>query len=191
MELEYGNSGFVPYDSFEYIYKERELPEFGNVVSPYVRTISTWNFFLATGEGEIPFGFESQSFDDSEWELINTPSSWQTEGYGLPQNLLYNYPVELGVLAKRGEESISDKYILHSTNSEDEQIGLYRASVLFTEEDIDRALYLEFSGICGKFEVYLNGQRLAASGAVMTDRRVLLSDSAKPGMNQLAIAVYR
>ena len=168
MKFEYANDGFLPYGSFDSIYKERELPEFGAVESPYKRELTGWKFFLAKSESEIPFGFESRSFDDSEWDIINVPSTWQTEGYGLPQNLLYNYPEELDKIAKRGEESISDKLLLHSTDSDSDEVGIYRTSIVFSEEDIDRALYLEVSGICGSFNVYLNGQLQTESHSVMT-----------------------
>ena len=191
MDFEFSTDGFLPYDSFDYIYKDRKLPEFGEAVSPYVRVLSSWKFFVAQGESEVPFGFESSSFDDSDWDIINVPSTWQTEGYGLPQNLLYNYPQELEKISKRGEESISDKYIIKSTNEDRDEIGLYRTTVVFTPQDIDRAIYLETSGICGGFDLYLNGQLMTESHAVMTRKRILLSDSARPGTNQLAIAVYR
>ena len=191
MDFEFSTDGFLPYDSFEYIYKDRKLPEFGDVVSPYERVLSSWKFFLAEDESQMPFGFESSSFDDSDWDIINVPSTWQTEGYGLPQNLLYNYPVELEKLSKRGEDSISDKYILKSNSAENDEVGIYRTSVVFTPQDIDRAIYLETSGICGSFALYLNGQLMTESHSIMTRKRILLSDSAKPGTNQIAIAVYR
>lgn len=191
MEFQYGNSGFMPYESFDKIYSSRKLPEFGNPDSPYVKEITTWSFYLANNEGEIPFGFESNSFDDSDWDLINVPSTWQTEGYGLPQNLLYNYPEELERISKRGEESISDKYMLHSSHADADEVGLYRTSVVFLPEDIDRALYLEVSGICGSFDVYLNGKLLTKSHSVLTNKKLLLSESARPGVNTIAIAVKR
>jgi hypothetical protein len=191
MDFEFANDGFLPYESFDYIYKDRKLPEFGDVKSPYVRELSTWKFFLANGEGEVPFGFESASFDDSDWDLINAPSTWQTEGYGLPNNLLYNYPEELEKITKRGEESISDKFLVHSTNADSDELGIYRTSVVFSPEDIDRALYLETSGICGNFNVYLNGELQSESHSVLTRKRILLSGSARPGVNQLTIIVSR
>ena len=191
MKFEYANDGFLPYESFDYIYKDRKLPEFGLVETPFRQELTTWKFFLAHSEGEIPFGFESQSFDDSEWDLINVPSTWQTEGYGLPQNLLYNYPEELDKISKRGEESISDKILLHSNDSDSDEVGIYRTSVVFSPEDIDRAIYLEVSGICGSFNVYLNGQLQTESHSVLTHKRLLLSNSARPGVNQLAILVNR
>ena len=82
MDFEFANDGFLPYESFDYIYKDRKLPEFGDVKSPYVRELSTWKFFLANGEGEVPFGFESASFDDSDWDFpitfsITTPRNWR------------------------------------------------------------------------------------------------------------------
>ncbi len=191
MDFEFSTDGFLPYDSFEYIYKDRKVPEFGKVPSPYERVLASWKFFLADGEGEVPFGFESPSFDDSDWAILNVPSTWQTEGYGLPQNLLYDYPVQLETIVKRGEESISDKYIMKSTDESQDEIGIYRTSVVFTPEDIDRAIYLETSGICGCFDVYINGHLLTESTSVTTHKRILLSDSAKAGTNQITIAVYR
>ncbi len=191
MNFEFANDGFLPYASFDYIYKDRKLPEFGDVSSPYVRQLTTWKFFLANGEGEVPFGFESASFDDSDWDLINAPSTWQTEGYGLPDNLLYNYPEELEKITKRGDESISDKFRLHSSNPDADEVGIYRTSVVFSPEDIDRALYLEVAGICGSFNVYLNGELQSESHSVMTRKRILLSGSARPGVNQLTIIVSR
>lgn len=191
MDFKYGNSGFMPYESFDQIYSKRKLPEFGNPESPYVRTLTTWSFFLANNDGEVPFGFEASSFDDSDWDLINVPSTWQTEGYGLPQNLLYNYPEELDMLSKRGEESISDKYMLHSNHADADEVGLYRTTVVFSPEDIDRALYLEVSGICGSFSVYVNGQLQTNSHSVFTNKKLLISGSARPGVNSIAILVRR
>ncbi|MCQ2532197.1 MAG: DUF4981 domain-containing protein [Saccharofermentans sp.] len=191
MDFQYGNSGFMPYESFDKIYSSRKLPEFGNPDSPYVREISTWSFFLANNEGEIPFGFEGSGFDDSDWDLINVPSTWQTEGYGLPQDLLYNYPEELEKISKRGEESVSDKYLIHSTHSDDDEVGIYRTTVVFSPEDIDRALYLEVSGVCGSFEVYLNGQLQTKSHSILTHKKLLISGSSKPGVNTIAILVRR
>ncbi len=191
MDFEYSNGSFYPYKSFDSIFADRKLPEFGNVETPYVREISTWRFFLANGESEIPFGFEAQSFDDEDWDIMNVPSTWQMEGYGLPQNLLYNYPEELQRISKRGEESISDKYLLTSNNSFADEIGIYRCSVVFTPEDIDRAIYLEASGICGSFSLYLNGQLQCVSDSINTNKRILLSESAREGVNQIVILVYR
>lgn len=191
MDIHNSIDGFVPYESFDSIYSERKLPEFGQVDSSRVRVLDSWNFFLAQTEADMPFGFESASFDDSEWDIINTPSTWQTEGYGLPQALLYNYPSRLRELSRRGEESIYDKFYLHSSNADSDESGIYRTSVVFSEADIDRALYLEFSGISGSFEIFLNGQQLVASHAVSTPHKVLLSDCARVGINQIAIVVHR
>ena len=191
MEFKNSNEGFAPYESFDYIYAEKELPEFGHVKSPFVKPLSTWRFFLASNESELPFGFESASFDDSEWNLINCPSTWQCEGYGLPNYLLYNYPESLVNDSERKVESIADKFLLKSVNGDEDEVGIYRTTVVFSPEDINRALYLETSGICGRFQVYLNSQLLIESHAVNTPKRLLLSDNAHEGLNQLVIVVYR
>ena len=191
MDFKNSNEGFWPYESFDYIFTEREQPEFGRVSSPYVKQLTTWRFFLAGSESEIPFGFESKSFDDTDWDLINCPSTWQTEGYGLPNYLLYNYPEKLDRDGERRTENIGGKFLLKSTSGDEDEVGIYRTSVVFTPEDIDRAIYLETSGICGRFVVYLNSQKIAESHAINTCKRLLLSDNAIEGVNQLAIVVYR
>ncbi len=191
MEFTYSNDGFLPYDSFDYIFNERQMPEFGKVASPYLKKLTTWRFYLAGGQSEIPFGVMNTSFDDSEWALVNCPSTWQTEGFGLPQNLIYDYPLRLAENAARREETISDKYILKSTGNEDDEVGIYRTTVVFTPEDIDRALYLETSGICGSFKVFINGKLLCNSHAIFTRKRLLISGLVEAGVNQITIIVNR
>ena len=167
------------------------MPEFGKVVSPYMRPLTTWKFYLAHGDTEIPFGSHLRSFDDSDWDIVNCPSTWQTDGYGLPQNLLYEYPERLNDSAARHEETISDKYVKNSTRSEDDETGIYRTTIILSKAELDRALYLETSGICGSFTVYVNDQLLCESHSVTTRKRLLISEVAVTGINQIVIVVNR
>ncbi len=191
MEFTYSNDGFLPYDSFDFIFNERQMPEFGKVASPYLKPLTTWKFYLANGQSEVPFGVMNTSYDDSEWALVNCPSTWQTEGFGLPQNLIYDYPIRLAENAARREESISDKYIMKSTGNDDDEVGIYRTTVVFTPEEIERALYLETSGICGSFKVFINDKLLCNSHAIFTRKRLLISGLVKAGVNQITIIVNR
>ena len=191
MEFTYSNDGFLPYDSFDYIFSEREMPEFGKVASPYMKALNTWKFYLANGQSEVPFGVMNTSYDDSEWSLINCPSTWQTEGFGLPQNLIYDYPIRLAENAARKEETISDKYVLKSVGSDDDEVGIYRTTVVFKPNEIERALYLEASGICGSFKVFINDKLLCNSHALFTRKRLLISGLVKAGVNQITIIVNR
>ena len=191
LEFTYSNDGFLPYESFDYIYNDRVMPEFGKVVSPYHRSLTTWKFYLAHGDTEIPFGVTLRSFDDTEWDIINVPSTWQTDGYGLPQNLLYEYPERLSDSAARHEDTISDKYVKNSTSSEDDETGIYRTTVVFSPEEIERAIYLETSGICGSFKVYVNDKLICESHSITTRKRLLISDAAVAGINLIVIVVNR
>ena len=191
MEFTYSNDGFLPYDSFDYIYNDRVMPEFGKVASPYLRPLTTWRFYHANGVTEIPFGVELRSFDDTEWDIVNCPSTWQTEGYGLPQNLLYEYPERLNENTARHEDTISDKYVRNSTNSDSDETGIYRTTVIFSAQELERAIYLETSGICGNFRIYVNDQLLCESHSITTRKRLLISDVAVAGINQIVIIVNR
>lgn len=191
MDFSYSNDCFLPYDTFDSIFEEREMPEFGLVKTPYSRDLGTWKFFLAKSENEIPMGCDEIYFDDSEWNLIDVPSTWQTEGYSLPQNLLYDYPEVLEQDKERCNSSISNKLFMNSTNVEDDEVGIYRTTFVLTHEDIDRAIYLETSGITGSFEVYLNGKNIAKSHAVLINKRLLLSGEVMEGVNSIVIMVNR
>lgn len=191
LEFTYSNDGFLPYDSFDYIYNDRVMPEFGKVVSPYHRPLTTWKFYLAHGDTEIPFGATLLSFDDTEWDIVNCPSTWQTDGYGLPQNLLYEYPERLMDNAARHEDTISDKYVKNSTNSQEDETGIYRTTVVFSPQDLERAIYLETSGICGSFKVYVNDKLICESHSITTRKRLLISDVAVAGINLIVIVVNR
>jgi len=191
LDFTYSNDGFLPYESFDYIFSEREMPEFGKVASPFMKPLKTWKFYLANGQSEIPFGVMNSSFDDSDWPLVNCPSTWQTEGFGLPQNLIYDYPERLAQDTARKEETISDKYVLKSVGNEDDEVGIYRTTVVFKPGDIDRALYLETSGICGSFKVFVNDKLLCNSHALYTRKRLLISGLVKAGVNQITIIVNR
>ena len=191
MEFNYSNDCFLPYESFDYIFSERELPEFGLINSPYSRSLNTWKFFLARTENDIPMGFDTPDFDDSDWNLINVPSTWQTEGYGLPQNLLYDFPELLENDKGLRDSSINNKNYITSTSGDEDEVGIYRTTTVFTEEEIDRAIYLEASGITGSFEVYVNGEQLASEHSIVTNKRLLISSVAKVGINCIVIIVNR
>lgn len=189
MNLTHTGKGFVPYDSFNSIYENRKLPEFGLLKSQYVRELPVWKFCFYKDDSQIPNDFEKNLFDDTDWEIIEVPSSWQMNGYSLPENLLYDYPTVIRNLAKTHDESARDKYILKSNNSELDEIGIYRTGILFNEQDIDRAIYLDLEGITGDFEVYFNERRLISSSAILTPKRLLLSDYAQVGVNTIVILV--
>ncbi|MBO7425949.1 MAG: hypothetical protein J6U23_09735 [Clostridiales bacterium] len=191
MEFTYSNDCFLPYESFDYIFSEREMPEFGKIDSPYSRPLNTWKFFLARSENEIPMGFDTPDFDDSDWNLINVPSTWQTEGYGLPQNLLYDFPEILENDKESRDSSINNKNYYNSTSAEEDEIGIYRTTTVFSEEDLERAIYFEASGITGSFEVYVNGKLVTSSHSILTNKRLLLSPVAQVGINTIVVIINR
>ncbi|MBR6488811.1 MAG: hypothetical protein IKT20_07870, partial [Clostridiales bacterium] len=52
-------------------------------------------------------------------------------------------------------------------------------------------IYLETSGICGSFKVYVNEQLLCESHSITTRKRLLISDVAVAGINLIVIVVNR
>ena len=47
-----------------------------------------WAFRWSAAPADRPVGFEATDFVDAEWDRINVPSNWQTEGFGVPMPIL-------------------------------------------------------------------------------------------------------
>ena len=122
------------------------------------------------------------------------PAHFATDYYALKEydgTQLYEYPERLNDNTARHEDTISDKYVMKSTGDDDDEIGIYRTTVVFTPAEIERALYLEASGICGSFKVFINDKLLCNSHALFTRKRLLISGLVKAGVNQITIIVNR
>src|SRR4051812_10315436 len=55
-----------------------------------------WRFHLAPTVAEAPAGIADPQFDDSAWDLLAVPSSWQMHGHGQPAytNVVYPFPID-------------------------------------------------------------------------------------------------
>ncbi|WP_427017389.1 glycoside hydrolase family 2 TIM barrel-domain containing protein [Pseudarthrobacter sp. P1] len=55
-----------------------------------------WRFHLADSLAQAPDGVETEVFDDTEWDLLPVPSSWNFHGHGLPAytNVTFPFPLE-------------------------------------------------------------------------------------------------
>ena len=177
---------FWPYDSVDDIFRERVQPEFGLVPSVWRMSLDTWQFFYAPNRDFVPRDFALPACDASAWYSIETPSVWQSKGFGFPSTLLYDERVEESGkgLHRRFKNRFSGAH-----DAEDE-VGVYRTWVHFSPEYLDRAVYFECSGIRGRFSFFVNGRFVMDSPSIYTPTRILLSPYLSEGDNLITILIY-
>lgn len=178
---------FRSYTLFDEIYSDKTPPEFGLVSSPWRMEIPLWRFFHAENRDMVPVDFAGANLDDSLWKIIRVPSVWQQAGYGYPDDLKYD-----AVSAVEKKKGFFKKKLADLASSDtDDDVGVYRAWIDISSEYLNRAVYFDLGGIRGRFEIYLNGERILESAAVYTPSKILLSGRIFAGRNLLTLLVYR
>ena len=179
---------FTPYSVLDEMYAQRRQPEFGAISSPWRFDIHEWLFLHAENRDRVPVGFADRTTDEREFKTIRVPSVWQQAGFGEPTCLQYDSET---VEHQSGSGFFKRKLAAISSDYKDDDIGVYRAWIDIPAHYLDRSVYLVLGGVCGRFEIYLNGARIAASGPVYTPGKFLLSGSIQAGRNLLTLMVYR
>lgn len=179
---------FTPYSFPDEMYAQRRQAEFGVASSLWRFDITEWLFLHADNRDKVPIGFADNNADEREFINMRVPSVWQQAGFGEPTCLQYDSETadqqSNNGFFKRKMAAISSDY-------KDDDIGIYRARIDIPAHYLDRSVYLVLGGVCGRFEVYLNGTRIAASESVFTPRKFPLTGSLKAGQNILTLMVYR
>ena len=178
----------TPYSFFDEIYAQRKHPEFEAPPSPWRFDLREWKFAHADNRDIVPVGFADLETDDREWEDVTVPSVWQQNGHGSPMYLQYDPEIaeqqnRFGFL-KRKVAALSSDY-------KNDDVGVYRTRIEIPENYLGRSVYLLIAGVCGRFEVYLNGNRLISSGPVFSPKKLLLSDGLVAGINLITVMVFR
>ena len=178
---------FYSYVSVDDIFMHRQQPLFGLTPTPWRLDVPLWRFLFAETRDMLPVDFANPEFDDSRWRSIRVPSVWQQEGYGYPHDLLY---LSANKKAK-SVLSVKQKIAGVSASELQDHVGVYRVWIDMTEAYLRRAVYFLTEGICGRVEIYINGQFLSESSSIHSPSKLLLSGKLVPGRNLLTVLVYR
>ncbi|XP_047947875.1 beta-galactosidase [Salvia hispanica] len=108
---------------------------------PFVKSLSgDWKFFLAPNPTDAPEFYDS-SFQDSTWNTIPVPSSWQMHGFDKPiyTNVVYPFPLTPPKVP------------------EDNPTGCYRTYFFLPKEWEGRRIFLHFEAVDSAFFTWVNG----------------------------------
>ena len=135
-----------------------------------------WQFHWVPKPADRPAGFESPTFDASQWGSLPVPANWELHGHGLPiyTNIIYPFPK-------------NPPFIDHADNP----VGSYRRTFTVPEAWSGQEVFLSFGAVSGALEVWLNGHNVGYSEGSKTEAVFNLSPYLQSGDNLLAVQVHR
>ncbi|KUM67615.1 glycoside hydrolase family 2 TIM barrel-domain containing protein [Streptomyces griseorubiginosus] len=148
---------------------------------PTIALDGDWRFRLASNLDDLTGDFAAPDFDDTDWDLLAVPSSWQMTGlpdelrYGAPAytNILYPFPVDPPRVPRQNPT------------------GEYRREFEVPDGFPASAAVLRFEGVDSAFAVWLNGIRLGDGKGSRLTTEFDVSAGLRPGRNVLAVRVHQ
>ncbi|MBZ9535819.1 beta-galactosidase subunit alpha [Cytobacillus oceanisediminis] len=134
-----------------------------------------WKFNYSESPAEAPDNFYSETFDVSEWDELQVPSSWQMHGYGNPHytNVQYPFPVDPPHIPTENPT------------------GSYCRDFYLSEDWLNEKIVIRFEGVDSSFHVWVNGQEVGYSQGSRIPSEFDISDYIRKGKNTVAVRVYQ
>ena len=182
---------FIPYASVEQMkadaahYAEPwQQPD--STKAEYINLNGTWKFKYVAGTSSGPGSseFQDKDYNDSNWDDIRVPLSWEMANYGKPvyTNVGYpfkNYPPNANVGMSQ--------YGVTDNNA----TGFYRRTITIPETWKDKRVFVHFDGVYSAAVVWVNGKYVGYSQDSNTDAEFDITGFVTTGDNQLSVRVYR
>ena len=179
---------FIPYASVEAMKSDAAFNE------PWVTPQNAetqllngeWKFKFVPGTQNGPgeSEFFAADYDDSAWDNIRVPLSWEMAGYGTPVYTNVGYPFQ------NNPPNANVGYTYYGVEDHN-AIGFYRRSFSVPESWDGKRLFVHFDGVYSAAVVWVNGKYVGYSQDSNTDAEFDITDFAKVGDNQLSVRVYR
>lgn len=135
-----------------------------------------------SGPGESDF-FDA-NYDDSSWDNIRVPLSWEMAGYGKPVYTNVGYPFRNN--PPNANVGVSNYGVVDNNAT-----GFYRRSFTVPESWDGKRLFIHFDGVYSAAVVWVNGNYVGYSQGSNNDAEFDITEFAHKGDNQLSVRVYR
>ena len=182
---------FIPYASVEQMkadaahYAEPwQQPD--ETKAEYINLNGTWKFKYVPGTSSGPGAseFQANDYDDSSWDNIRVPLSWEMANYGKPVYTNTGYPF------KNTPPSATVGYTDYGVTDHN-ATGFYRRNINIPENWKDKRVFVHFDGVYSAAVVWVNGKYVGYSQSSNTDAEFDITDFVTTGDNQLSVRVYR
>ena len=144
----------------------------------YLSLNGIWKFKFITDWKNLPSDFMKAELDDSLWDNIPVPSTWEMQGYGEK------------IYCGQGYEfrPVNPPFVPRKDN----HIALYRKNFNVPSSWTGQNIFIHFSGVRGAFYLYVNGVKVGYNEDGGTLPAVFdITPYLKEGENQLAVQVLR
>lgn len=148
--------------------------------SPWFHLLNgSWKFHGSMRPSDRPRDFYRPEYSDADWGTIPVPASWQMHGFDIPiyTNIIYPWPQD-----RNGPPT--PPYDFHP-------VGSYRRQFTLPSAWQGRRVLLHFAGVDSAFYAWVNGHKLGYHEDSRTPAEFDITPYAKPGVNLLAVEVYR
>lgn len=144
----------------------------------------TWKFQWSKNPASRQQDFFRTDVDDSSWDDIHVPSSWQTQGYDFPiyTNITYPFTGANGDFENPSYPFAPTRY---------NPVGQYRRTFELPASWDGRRTFLHFDGVESAFYVWVNGQKVGYHESSFNQSEFDVTKYLHPGLNQVAVEVYR
>jgi len=135
-----------------------------------------WKFCIVRNPDASPKGFYEEGFDETGWDNIPVPSSWQMMGYDKPiyTNVRYPFPAD-------------PPHVPHDDNP----TGLYRREFVIPDAWKERQIFIVFDGVDSAFYIWVNGEMVGYSQDSRLPAEFDITPYVRSGGNMLAVQVLR
>ncbi|WP_302414629.1 glycoside hydrolase family 2 TIM barrel-domain containing protein [uncultured Prevotella sp.] len=182
---------FIPYVSVEQMkadakhYAEPwQQPD--ETKAEYINLNGTWKFKYVAGTSYGPGSseFQAKDYNDSGWDDIRVPLSWEMANYGKPVYTNVGYPFSN---TPPNANSGMSQYGVTDHNA----TGFYRRTINIPATWKDKRVFIHFDGVYSAAVVWVNGKYVGYSQSSNTDAEFDITGFVTTGDNQLSVRVYR
>lgn len=152
----------------------------------YINLNGTWKFKYIPGTALGPGSseFQAKDYNDSGWDNIRVPLSWEMANYGKPVYTNVGYPFSNN---PPNANSGMSEYGVTDHNA----TGFYRRTINIPATWKDKRVFIHFDGVYSAAVVWVNGKYVGYSQSSNTDAEFDITGFVTTGDNQLSVRVYR
>lgn len=157
--------------------------------SPYRLSLDgEWKFHWSKNPAARMLDFADDRVDDSGWDTIPVPSSWQLHGYDFPIGTNTVLPWT-GANGDNEQPRPTGDYP-HAPTSYN-PVGQYRTTFELPAEWAPRRTFIQFEGVESAYYLWINGQKIGYREDSYTTGEFEITAHLRPGRNLIAVEVYR
>lgn len=182
---------FIPYASVEQLkadalHYEQPWQQPDESKAEYINLNGTWKFKYVPGTSSGPGASEflAKDYNDSGWDNIRVPLSWEMANYGKPVYTNTGYPFE------NTPPAATVGYTYYGVTDHN-ATGFYRRTINIPATWKDKRVFVHFDGVYSAAVVWVNGKYVGYSQSSNTDAEFDITDFVESGDNQLSVRVYR